>query len=51
MVRHENIVTSLKFATDRRRHIEREFKRYNIAFGFFDVLTAESAQPYAKGLL
>ena len=44
----KNIVISLKTATARREHIEKEFGKQNIPFDFFDALTPELAKPLAE---
>ncbi|MDE4453839.1 glycosyltransferase family 25 protein [Psychrobacter sp. DAB_AL62B] len=46
----KNIVISLKTATDRRHHIEQEFQKNHVEFGFFDALTPDAAKSYAKKL-
>ncbi len=45
-----NVVISLKSATDRRHHINQEFQNHNIDFEFFDALTPDIAQDYARAL-
>lgn len=44
----KNIVISLKTATARREHIEKEFGKQNIPFDFFDALTPDLAKPLAE---
>jgi glycosyl transferase, family 25 len=43
----KNIVISLKTATARREHIQKEFGKQNIGFEFFDALTPDLAKPLA----
>jgi len=44
----KNIVISLKTATARREHIQKEFGKQNIGFEFFDALTPDLAKPLAE---
>lgn len=46
----KNIVISLKSAVDRRNHITNEFQNHNVSFEFFDALTPDLAESYAKKL-
>lgn len=46
----KNIVISLKTATARREHIQKEFGKQNIGFEFFDALTPDLAKPLAEKL-
>jgi glycosyl transferase, family 25 len=44
----KNFVISLKTATARREHIQKEFGKQNIDFEFFDALTPDLAKPLAE---
>lgn len=44
----KNYVISLKTASDRREHIEKEFAQQCIKFNFFDALTPDLARPLAE---
>jgi len=46
----KNIIISLESAIDRRKHINNEFSKHNVDFEFFDALTPDTAQDYAKNL-
>lgn len=42
----KNYVISLKSATERRKHIKKEFGKQQVDFEFFDALTPETAKQY-----
>ncbi len=46
----KNFVISLASAHERRKHIISEFGKHNVNFDFFDALTPDTAQDYAKSL-
>lgn len=46
----KNIIISLNSATDRRKHIKKEFNAHNVNFEFFDALTPDIAKLYTKKL-
>lgn len=46
----KNIVISLKSATERRSHIQKQFEQKNVKFDFFDAIYPEINQSIAKKL-
>ena len=44
----KSVVISLKSATARREHIEKEFGKQQVDFNFFDALTPDLAKPLAE---
>ncbi|WP_019671980.1 glycosyltransferase family 25 protein [Psychrobacter lutiphocae] len=42
----KNYVISLKSASERREHIEKEFGKHQVEFEFFDALTPDTAKQY-----